>query len=405
MLYWREKNNLAEFQMNNKKISILFITEASLTGAPILLAEILNVLHASANFDITVLIKRHDVLESEFAKYGKTYVLKGKLYRHKQPPLHIKVLRAINTFFRKRSIYPKLRGTDVIISNTITNGNILRDLSFLNTKVVCYVHELANLIRTWKPQSDIAESFERTHLYMVPSNAVQNNLITNHSIAKEKIRLFNTYLSVNVNADEQSKAGARKKFCEKYGIAPASFLVVGMGTADERKGIGLFVETAAALTHQKHIIFVWIGGFATPKMERDTKQKIADSGLSEKIIFTGQLPHDCANLLPFHLFLLSSREDPYPLVVLEAAALKIPAACFKESGGITDFVSDGAGWIVPGFSTKAMADVIANASEQPQQLRAAGEKAYQKFSFLHNNRERVVTQFNAIINDVLKQPD
>lgn len=391
--------------MGNKKTSILFITEASLTGAPILLVEILNVLHDSANFDITILIKRHDVLEAEFAKYGKTYVLKGKLYRHKQPAFHLKLLRAINTFFRKRSIYPKLKGTDVIISNTITNGNILRELSFLNAKVVCYVHELENLIRTWIPKSDVNESFKRSDLYIVPSTAVQNNLIGNHAIAKEKVRLFNTYLSVDVKADEQTKNEARKQFCEKYRIAQTSFLVVGMGTADERKGIDLFVETAATLAHTKQIILVWIGGFATPEVERATKKKIADNGLSEKIIFTGQLPRDCANLLPFHLFLLTSREDPYPLVVLEAAALKIPAACFEGSGGIVDFVSDGAGWIVPGFSVTAMADVITIASENPQQLAAAGEKAYQKFCTLHNDRERVISQFNEIVNDVLKQPD
>jgi glycosyltransferase involved in cell wall biosynthesis len=389
--------------MSNKKTSILFITEASLTGAPILLAEILNVLHASANFDIITLVKRHDVLVSEFAKHGKTYVLKGKLYRHKRPALHIKLLRAINTFFRKRSIYPELKGTDVIISNTITNGNILRDLSFLNAKVVCYVHELENLIRTWIPQSDVHESFKRTNLYIVPSTAVQNNLTNHHSIAKEKVRLFNTYLSVDVTADEQSKNEARKQFCEKYNIAPASFLVVGMGTADERKGIDLFVETAAALKNAKDIIFVWIGAFATPEVEHATRKRTEDSGLTQKIIFTGQLPHDSANLLPFHLFLLSSREDPYPLVVLEAAALKIPAACFEGSGGIVDFVSDGAGWTVPGFSTKAMADVITNAREHRNELAAAGEKAYQKFCTLHNNRERVISQFNEIINDVLKQ--
>jgi glycosyltransferase involved in cell wall biosynthesis len=215
--------------------------------------------------------------------------------------------------------------------------------------------------------------------------------------------LFNTYLSADVKADEQSKNDARKQFCETHVIAPTSFLVVGMGTADERKGIDLFVETAAALAHERDIIFVWIGSFATAEVERSARKKIADSGLTEKIIFTGQLPRDCANLLPFHLFLLSSREDPYPLVVLEAAALKIPAACFKGSGGIVDFVKDGAGWIVPGFSATAMAGVIAGANSDRQQLAAAGEKAYQKFCTLHSNRERVISQFNEIINDVLKQ--
>lgn len=391
--------------MSNKKIKILFVTEASLTGAPVLLAEILNVLQSAADFDITILIKRHDVLESELARYGTVYVLKGKLYKQKQPLFHIKVLRAINTIFRKRSIYSKLKGIDVIVSNTITNGNILKELSFLNAKVVCYVHELENLISTWIPQSDISESFKRAHLYIVPSSAVQQNLTSNHSIANSKIRLFNTYLSINVNADEQSKNLARNNFCKKYGIDLSSFLVVGMGTADERKGIDLFVDTAAALQHAKHIIFVWIGGFATAEIENATRKKIMDSGLAGKIIFTGQLPRDCANLLPFHLFFLSSREDPYPLVVLEAAALKIPTACFKDSGGITDFVSGGAGWIVSGFSTTAMANVIAAAAAQPQQLSMSGETAYQKFCTLHNNRERVVSQFNEIINDVLKQPD
>ncbi len=40
------------------------------------------------------------------------------------------------------------------------------------------------------------------------------------------------------------------------------------------------------------------------------------------------------------ILLLLSREDPYPLVTLEAANFSVPTICFKNAGGIQEFIEE-----------------------------------------------------------------
>lgn len=385
--------------MKRKKINILFVTEASLTGAPILLLEVLKVIAQRDDLSISILIKRDDKLVQEFRQHGRVYVLKGKLYENKNPSFGVKLFRAGVTLLKKITLYPQLKGTNVIISNTVTNGNIVRQLFFLNAKVICYVHELENLMRTWKPQSAIKNTFRHAHLFMVPSFAVKENLIVNHSVAEKRIKQLDTYLSVDAYPDAIQKQLAKRKFCEKHGLDATALLVVGMGTADERKGIDLFME-AARLSKEQNIIFTWIGGYASSAIEGYVTEKMSAYSLNGKLIFTGPLPRSYTNLLPFDVFLLSSREDPYPLVVLEAAALGIPSLCFAGSGGIVDFVRNN-GWVINNFSVDAMAKQLAQLHAQRQQLAEAGDKARDNFLALHNNRRRLMTQFDDILNTVL----
>lgn len=53
-----------------------------------------------------------------------------------------------------------------------------------------------------------------------------------------------------------------------------------------------------------------------------------------------------------------SREDPYPLVNLEVAALAKPIICFRNSGGSQEFVENDAGFIVSYLDVEKMADKI-----------------------------------------------
>ena len=46
-------------------------------------------------------------------------------------------------------------------------------------------------------------------------------------------------------------------------------------------------------------------------------------------------------------FALTSREDPFPLVALEAAEYHVPVLCFDGAGGTMEFVERGAGLSVP----------------------------------------------------------
>jgi len=120
------------------------------------------------------------------------------------------------------------------------------------------------------------------------------------------------------------------------------------------------------------------------------------------IHFIGMMPHSYDSLLPFDIFLLSSREDPYPLVVLEAAFQKVPTICFKEAGGIKEFVGDDAGWCMPGFSEENMVEKLNEISLDSASITQKGIIAQGNVMKIHGDRNRAKDLFHQILKMVIE---
>jgi glycosyltransferase involved in cell wall biosynthesis len=385
----------------DKKIKILFITEASRTGAPILLMDVLRVLKTLPGLDITILIKREDVLVSEFRSIAKTYVLKGRLYNHKSPNTLTKTIRVLFSLIKRVELYPKLRGTEIIVSNTITNGGLIGELHFLNAATICYVHELQGLINTWSPQSDIKKSLAISDLFIVPSSFIKESLQKFQSVPGEKVKIFDTYLPPHEEEDNAVTWQRKDHWRKKFNIHGETFFVAGMGTADHRKGIDLFLKTAAFVSaRDQGIKFIWIGPFANKKLEEEIMAGVKSQGLEKTVFFAGSLPRSGNNLKGFDLFYLSSREDPYPLVVLEAAALGIPSLCFENAGGTIDFIADGCGWAVENSSHEKAAEKILELNKNRTDLETAGKNALKKVNLQHQNKQHLINQFTGFIQEI-----
>ena len=82
--------------------------------------------------------------------------------------------------------------------------------------------------------------------------------------------------------------------------------------------------------------------------------------------------------------------------------MKVPAICFSGSGGIIEFISDDAGWIVDGFSTDKAAEQILALQGQKDIVYSYGNNAFQKVISLHCNPEKIIDQYNDIIAGLLK---
>ena len=78
------------------------------------------------------------------------------------------------------------------------------------------------------------------------------------------------------------------------------------------------------------------------------------------------------------MFLLPSREDPFPLVTLEAAECGLPTICFAEAGGMPDFVGEDAGFVVPFGNIEAMADKVVALMENQELRQKMGAQARKK---------------------------
>ena len=93
------------------------------------------------------------------------------------------------------------------------------------------------------------------------------------------------------------------------------------------------------------------------------------------MIFTGVQENPADYFRVYNVFLLTSKEDPFPLVCLEAAALKKPVICFKRSGGMNEFIEQGGGVSVDYGSVEQLAAAIVDLKNDKNRLEEMSKAA------------------------------
>ncbi|MEO7209373.1 MAG: glycosyltransferase family 4 protein, partial [Chitinophagaceae bacterium] len=333
--------------------------DASLTGAPIMLLHLLKFIRENNLWEIHILLNRGGPLEERFKSMGETIILKPDGYTKEKNKLKKTVMKMRMTL-KKSRLTLSSSAYDFVFNNTIANGSLVRIFHKKNIPVITFVHELENVISFFSKNGEAQKTFLYSSLFIAPSKIVRENLLQNHQIPTEKICTLNYYFpGYDVEMAEQDKKNLTALFLKKYKIPENKFLVFAMGTADVRKGFDYFVEICAMVTKREPSIhFVWLGNFTDALFESDMKNLIADRKLEQKINITGKVPFDKNNLMPANIFVLTSREDPYPLVVLDAAFLQVPAISFDGAGGAPEFIEDDAGWLIDDFSLPKFAEKI-----------------------------------------------
>jgi glycosyltransferase involved in cell wall biosynthesis len=119
--------------------------------------------------------------------------------------------------------------------------------------------------------------------------------------------------------------------------------------------------------------------------------------------FVGPKPHPLPYFSLFDAFLLTSREDPFPLVCLEAAALATPIVCFEDAGGMPEFVGEDAGFVVPYLDVPRAADSILALARSEGLRRSLGACAAAKVRSRHDING-VGRQIAAVLDRHLDSP-
>lgn len=380
------------------KNKVLFISnDASLTGAPVMLLHLLKFIRETDLWEIHILLSRGGPLEEDFKNLGETRILKPAGYSNEKNMLKKAIMKMGVSLKEWRLIYfsPTY---DFVFNNTITNGSLVQIFSKKNIPVITFVHELENVISFFAKNGEAQKSFLYSSLFIAPSNIVRDNLLHSHQIPQEKILSLDYYFpGYDVVIPEQNKKIHTTSFLKKYEIPENKFLVFGMGTADLRKGFDYFIEICALVTkNEPSIHFVWMGNYTDMLFERDMKNIIIDKKLEGRITVTGKVPFDKNNLMPANIFLLTSREDPYPLVILDAAFLQIPSIAFKGAGGAPEFIEGDAGWLIEDFSLIKFAEKIIHLKNNSTEIEIAGKIALKKAKFLHGNKLHTLNQLKTI---------
>ncbi|MDK9694685.1 MAG: glycosyltransferase, partial [Sulfurimonas sp.] len=155
-----------------------------------------------------------------------------------------------------------------------------------------------------------------------------------------------------------------------------------------------FLETAKKLkmVTDRNIRFIWIGN-------GEDKQPLEESLTIEEQEYIHFIGHqdDVAKLLAASdVFFLSSREDPFPLVVLLAAQHHVPAICFEKATGITEFVQNDAGICLPEISSESASQALKKLIDNDLLLKEMGIKAHQRFFSSYTTEKKMIEVFSTI---------
>jgi glycosyltransferase involved in cell wall biosynthesis len=267
-------------------------------------------------------------------------------------------------------------------------------LNILNKPTAVYVHELVSVLKFPNPRKHIEPLVNNRFLYLYPSKAVKLFLESALHLNASKMLQLDYYIpDTDISLFEQPIDNTQLENTNK------TIRVCGMGVASQRKGTDIFIMAASVATRKKpNIKFQWIGGFETYEQEQSYKKMVMELKLDAVFRFTGQLPPEKAQqeLSSNDVLFLSSREDPYPLVVIEAAKFSIPAIVFAEGGGITDFVNTRNGWVVEEMSYESAASTMIDL--EIKALKEKGKQAEADYRRKHAYKKNIIKQFESIID-------
>ena len=346
-------------------LDILFVShDAHRNGAQNLLLTLASWLKQKGLANPRFLLAGPGALTEEFLAIGP--VLNWEM----RGPSNPDSLRLLRSFCGK--------DLSAVYINSAAAGHLIEVTRHLNVPHLAHVHELEKSIERWAGPQKMAALRKYADFFIAASSPVADNLRTRHGISDKRIRVVDSFIR-STGSGELSES--EKSACKAaLGFNSEAKIVLGCGTTDSRKGPDLFVQVAQAFNQSSHypVQFVWVGGHAGEDIVKKVESLPNKRPAQTNLTFTGAVSNPLPFMLAADVFLLTSREDPFPLVCLESADCGVPIICFAEAGGMPEFVGSTCGAVVPYLDVDAMTNQLSSFIQNEKKSRELGAQARQK---------------------------
>lgn len=354
---------------------ILFVShDASVTGAPNSLLNFLDWIVQHRKGDFRILLLDGGPLEAEFAQRGPTTVIRQPRasVRDLLPRAWSKVRRVLGQVGQPDRPWTPSRSeqnrvdaclatfnANLIYLNSVAAAPVLACIGALDVPVLTFLRELREYVDKTRATGWLERLIERTDAFISVSEAAKKQLIGQCKLPDQKFTVINTFIDTR-QLRHASREESRAALLQRAGVASSEFIVAGCGTTDWRKGSDLFLSIARTYFENRpddRVVFIWIGDIDDDERQQ-TSHDIQLSGLAGRVIFIGEQLDAATLLAGADVLALTSREEPFARVMLEAALGRCPTVCFDNSGGPTEFIRKGCGIAVPYLSINAFASAI-----------------------------------------------
>lgn len=306
--------------------------ESSATGAPLVGINIGNAL--ITKYNIFHILLRAANLNDDFVANSVATIAD---VAHKPKFLISTLLASLNKKYPLKAA----------ICNSVETINLLEVLSEMHIPTLSLIHEFSEYTR---PRGKIGNTVSFADRVIVPAELIRD------SICDELVKCF--AVKVQPNNIVVAPQGRLPFMPEGYGknltieqlrtkldiIDQQTKVFVAAGYVQIRKGTDLFVNIAQQIKEQYpgKCKFVWVGDGLD--VEHDlaysvwVQKQIDESGLGNDIVFLDYQKNLDNVLAIADVFMMTSRLDPFPNVVIDALAADVHVACFRKSTGCAEFL-------------------------------------------------------------------
>ncbi len=230
--------------------------------------------------------------------------------------------------------------------------------------------------------------YNNFHKIIAQSDDMRNDLVENFSIQPEKIVKINNPVDIKFIQNQMIKD--EKLFSDKFKN------VVAIGNLTERKGFDLLLDVFAHLKDKPVKLHILGDGRDREKLA-EQKDKL---GL-RNVEFLGIKQNPYPYLHQADLFVLSSRYEGFPNVLLEAGACGTYALVNNCPGGIDEIIRPGVnGEIFPIEDAVGFAREIERLTDKKYDKEFIRESIELRFS-----KEIIVQQYNQVLSELVKNSE
>lgn len=309
------------------------------SGAQHLLLNIGRTLRSAFNIETEYLLMAGGEMEADYAGSAPLTVLS----------MQRELPTALRNFREK--------GFSTAIVNTSACGRAVKLLAEMGIRTVSLVHELPRILREKRLEDEARLAISTADTVVFASEFVRDKLADALEFSRSDdrflIRPQGSYKQILPAPDEA--LAIRREF----GLLDSDRMVLGVGYADLRKGIDMFLQLWNLIGQTNPSVhFCWVGGI-DPSLNEWLGRELDRAGATGRFHFVGFRSDMQGLYSASDVYALTSREDPFPTVALEAMSVGVPVVAFADAGGIPGLLlEEKMGEVVPYCDVPAMAKAV-----------------------------------------------
>ncbi|MFK7883161.1 MAG: glycoside hydrolase family 99-like domain-containing protein [Phycisphaerales bacterium] len=366
--------------------------DAALAGAQLIVLE--NVKHwARMGVDCRVLLLGSGPLETAFAKECPTACIDDLPGVSRSNAIQIVLDNLVEDGW----------SPDAGFCNTVASVDAMDALHARSVPIVSAVYELPTSIEDGLGgKRTVARVMRASDRVMVASAFVRDRLAQTYSIGTELLEPVHTgVLTRPLPERPTSRAAIRREL----GVGEDAIVVLGCGSIHHRKGTDLFVAAAGEAKRRANgceIVFAWVGeDQCNATFQNWCKHDAERLGVTGTVRFVGRKDDPGAWFAGADVFALTSREDPFPMVNLEAMSAGLAVVAFDGGGGSPEVLTKELaghtmGLVVPYADVSAMGAAIVGLAEDRDVLEGYQQRA-SSFAREHLGWERYMHDIGELL--------